>query len=104
MVRGTRAKAHAASPRVNSLAATLGIIDVPQPELRRLERVPGLTVNAVFGTLDAEFCGAETGRIGPRSAVVVVDSLDHSMFSTAARRAMAQFTVEQLAATSGVSH
>ena len=104
VVRGTRAKAHAASPRVNSLAATLGIIDVPQPELRRLERVPGLTVNAVFGTLDAEFCGAETGRIGPRSAVVVVDSLDHSMFSTAARRAMAQFTVEQLAATSGVSH
>lgn len=102
VVRGTRAKAHAASPRVNSLAATLGIIDVPQPELRRLDRVPGLTVNAVFGALDAEFCGVEPGRIGPRSAVLVVDSLDHSMFSTAARRAMAEFTVEHLTASAGV--
>ncbi|GED00001.1 hypothetical protein KVA01_21550 [Kocuria varians] len=94
VVRGTRTKAHEASPRVNSLAASLGIIDIPQPELRRLGRVPGLTVKAVFSTADAEFCHVTPGALDSHTTMIVIEPLDHSVFSTAARRAMADFTVQ----------
>ncbi|RKQ33102.1 alpha/beta hydrolase [Kocuria tytonis] len=96
VVRGTRARAHEASPRVNALAATLGIIDVPHPALRQLSRIPGLTVNAVFGPADAAHSNATPGRTGPRSAMLLLEPLDHSVFATASRNTLTEYVVGEV--------
>lgn len=98
VVRGTRAWAHAASPRINSLAATAGIIDVPQPALRRLARIPGLTVKAVFGPADAAHCHVTAAQQDERSALVLLEPLDHSVFATASRDTLARYIVDETTA------
>ncbi len=104
VVRGTRARAHNASPRLNSLAATAGIIDVPQPALRRLSRVPGLTVNAVFGPADAAHCGVREATREGRSAMVLLEPLDHSVFATASRHTLCRYVVDEVAPQSPAEH
>ncbi|MGW2673691.1 hypothetical protein [Kocuria rhizophila] len=104
VVRGTRAWAHAASPRINSLAATAGIIDVPQPALRRLARIPGLTVKAVFGPADAAHCHVTAAQQDERSALVLLEPLDHSVFATASRDTLARYIVDETTATRPAGH
>ncbi|MDO4919828.1 hypothetical protein [Kocuria sp.] len=96
VVRGTRTRAHEASPRINSLAASLGIIDVPQPALRRLARVPGLRVTAVFGPADAAYAHVTKAHRDGRSAVVLLDPLDHSVFATASRDTLTRYMVDEV--------
>ncbi|MFJ4761244.1 alpha/beta hydrolase [Kocuria marina] len=93
VVRGTRHRARNASPRVNALAAGVGVIDVPQPTLRRLAKIPGLTVDAVFGPADAKHCGVTPQRLGPRSTLTVLDPLDHSLFATESCRRMVDYVL-----------
>ena len=104
VVRGTRARAHDASPRVNSLAATVGIIDVPRPALRRLARIPGLTVKAVFGPADAAHCGVREATREGRSATVLLEPLDHSVFATASRHTLCRYVVDEVAPQSPAEH
>lgn len=104
VVRGTRARAHAASPRINSLAATVGIIDVPQPALRRLARIPGLTVKAVFGPADAAHCHVTAAQQDGRSALVLLEPLDHSVFATASRDTLARYIVDETTALGSTGH
>lgn len=104
VVRGTRARAHVASPRINALAATAGIIDVPQPALRRLARVPGLTVKAVFGPADATHCGVSAAESDERSALVLLEPLDHSVFATASRDTLSRYVVEEITALAAARH
>ena len=104
VVRGTRARAHDASPRMNSLAATVGVIDVPRPALRRLARIPGLTVKAVFGPADAAHCGVTAAQQDARSALVLLEPLDHSVFATASRDTLSRYVVEEVSALVPAGH
>ena len=99
VVRAARSYSVNGSPRVTSLAGALGVIDVPEPMIRRLERVPGLHVDLIFGSEDLELSNVSEGSYGPSTTITHLKQLDHPVLATMARRTLLDYLLDQLPTT-----
>lgn len=103
-VRAVRRRALEGSPRVQALAAALGILEVPEPLVQQLAGVPGLHLDLVFGPMDSEHFHVVPGPIGPGCTVTVLDPLDHSLHATASRRNLLEHLLANLPQPSPDAH